>query len=89
LVQHLEILSVRATAKGHILLVGNVPHREAAAREQVIPDRRRLGVREWQRAEQVQRGGTDGQVFAIGVQQDIVADAELDIASGAIRRERR
>ena len=82
--KNLEILAVWATAKSHLLLSGDVPHRKAATREQMVADWRRLRVRDRKRAEQIQGRSADCQILAVRVEQDIVTDAKLDIAMSRI-----
>ena len=81
--KNLEVLAVGASANRDILLIGKVPHGEAAAWEQVVPNWRCLGVWDGERAKQVEGRCTDGHVFAIDAEQHILADAELDIAMSA------
>jgi hypothetical protein len=84
IVEDLEVLSVRATADDHVLLLCDIIHVEPAAREQVVADRRVLGVWDRQRAEKIESGGTDSQVFpGRGVKQDTVPDAKLNVSVSA------
>jgi hypothetical protein len=59
-----EILTVRTTTQGDVRLARDVPHREATAGEEVISDRVFPGVWHRQSPEQIQGGGTNGEVVS-------------------------